>query len=145
MAKRVAIALEVDRRQAPQLDDPAERDAFLASLIDRVRAAVVDHHGIVLSAVSVLSHGAMPKTSSGKLRRRACRDAFGDGSLDEIARWVADPELASPLMAGRSARTLEALRAKRRRVGNRHVTSEALRREATFTIASQRRLARRCG
>jgi acyl-CoA synthetase (AMP-forming)/AMP-acid ligase II len=103
----VAIALEVDRRQAPQLDDPAERDGFLASLIDRVRAAVVDHHGIVLSAVSVLSHGATPKTSSGKLRRRACRDAFGDGSLDEIARWVADPELASPLIVGRSARSLK--------------------------------------
>jgi acyl-CoA synthetase (AMP-forming)/AMP-acid ligase II len=103
----VAIALEVDRRQAPQLDDPAERDAFLASLIDRVRAAVVDHHGIVLSAVSVLSHGAMPKTSSGKLRRRACRDAFCDGSLDEIARWVTDPELASPLVAGRAARSLK--------------------------------------
>jgi acyl-CoA synthetase (AMP-forming)/AMP-acid ligase II len=103
----VAIALEVDRRRAPQLDDPAERDGFLASLIDRVRAAVVDHHGIVLSAVSVLSHGAMPKTSSGKLRRRACRDAISDGSLDEIARWVADPELASPLIAGRAARSLE--------------------------------------
>ena len=103
----VAIALEVDRRQAPQLDDPAERDAFLASLIDRVRAAIVDHHGIVVSAVSVLSHGAMPKTSSGKLRRRACRDGFADGSLDEVARWVADPVLASPLMTGRPARSLE--------------------------------------
>jgi acyl-CoA synthetase (AMP-forming)/AMP-acid ligase II len=103
----VAIALEVDRRQVPQLDDPAERDGFLASLIDRVRVAVVEHHGIVLSAVSVLSHGAMPKTSSGKLRRRACRDAFRDGSLDEIARWVADPGLASPLIAGRTARSLE--------------------------------------
>jgi acyl-CoA synthetase (AMP-forming)/AMP-acid ligase II len=103
----VVIALEVDRRQAPQLDDPAEHDAFLASLIDRVRAAIVDHHGIVVSAVSVLSHGAMPKTSSGKLRRRACRDGFADGSLDEVARWVADPVLATPLMAGRPARSLE--------------------------------------
>jgi acyl-CoA synthetase (AMP-forming)/AMP-acid ligase II len=103
----VVIALEVDRRQVPQLDDPAERDGFLASLIDRVRVAVVEHHGIVLSAVSVLSHGAMPKTSSGKLRRRACRDAFRDGSLDEIARWVTDPELASPPVAGRAARSLK--------------------------------------
>jgi hypothetical protein len=67
----------------------------------------VDRHGILLSAVSVLSHGAVPKTSSGKLRRRACRDAFGDGSLDEIARWVSDPELANALIAGRSARTLK--------------------------------------
>ena len=96
----VALAVEVDRRHAPQLDDAAECDAFLAELIQRVREAVVDHHGIVLSAVSVLRHGAMPKTSSGKLRRRACRDAFCDGSLDEVARWVADPEFAVALGTG---------------------------------------------
>jgi acyl-CoA synthetase (AMP-forming)/AMP-acid ligase II len=96
----VVLAMEVDRRQAPQLADPAECDAFLVELIQRVREAVVDHHGIVLSAVSVLHHGAMPKTSSGKLRRRACRDAFCDGSLDEVTRWVADPEFAGALGTG---------------------------------------------
>ena len=103
----VVLALEVDRRQAPQLDDPTESAAFLASLVDRVRAGIVDHHGIQLAAVSVLSHGAVPKTSSGKLRRRACRDAFCNGALDEIARWVADPDLASPLLTGRSAASLK--------------------------------------
>ncbi len=96
----VALAVEVDRRHAPELDDTAICDAFLAELIQRVREAVVDHHGIVLSAVSVLRHGTMPKTSSGKLRRRACRDAFGDRSLDEVARWVADPEFAVALGTG---------------------------------------------
>jgi acyl-CoA synthetase (AMP-forming)/AMP-acid ligase II len=99
-AEAVVLALEVDRRRAPELDDPVARDAFLAALVERLRAAVVDHHGIVLSGVSVLRHGAMPKTSSGKLRRRACRDAFSDGSLDELARWVADPELAGALSTG---------------------------------------------
>jgi acyl-CoA synthetase (AMP-forming)/AMP-acid ligase II len=103
----VGLALEVDRRHAPQIDDPAARDAFLSAIVDRVRAAIVDHHGIVLSAVSVLHHGAMPKTSSGKLRRRACREAFSNGSLDEIARWVADPELAGALLARRSPAGLE--------------------------------------
>jgi len=99
----VAIVFEIDRRQAPQLDDPAERDACLAAIIDLVRTAVVEHHGIVLAAVSVLGHGGTPKTSSGKLRRRACRDGFRDGSLEELARWVADPHLASALVSARSA------------------------------------------
>ena len=71
----------------------------------------------MLSAVSLLSLGAMPKTSSGKLRRRACRDAFLDGSLDEIARWVADPELASPLGCGPCGEEPQAVRAERRRLG----------------------------
>src|SRR5262249_40507440 len=54
----VVLAVEVDQRQAPQLDEPAERAAFLASLVERVRAAIVDHHGIQLAAISVLSHGS---------------------------------------------------------------------------------------
>jgi acyl-CoA synthetase (AMP-forming)/AMP-acid ligase II len=101
----VAIALEMDPRLSPELDDDA-RDAHLAEIIRRVRTAIVDHHGIVVSAVSLLPVGAMPKTSSGKLRRRACRAAFDDGSLDEIARWVADPELAAVLLATRPDRRL---------------------------------------
>jgi acyl-CoA synthetase (AMP-forming)/AMP-acid ligase II len=75
----IAVALEVDDRKLP--NEPAERDALLHEVIGRVRQAVVEHHGIVLSAVSVLPIGALPKTSSGKLRRRACRAAFLDGSL----------------------------------------------------------------
>jgi len=75
----VAIALEIDDRKLP--DEPAERDAFLHDVIGRVKRAVVEQHGIVLSAVSVLPIGGLPKTSSGKLRRRACRAAFLDGSL----------------------------------------------------------------
>ena len=75
----VAVALEIDDRRLP--DEPAERDAFLHEVIGRVKQAVVEQHGIVLSAISVLPIGALPKTSSGKLRRRACRAAFLDGSL----------------------------------------------------------------
>jgi acyl-CoA synthetase (AMP-forming)/AMP-acid ligase II len=75
----VAIALEIDDRKLP--DEPAQRDAFLHEVIGRVKQAVVEQHGIVLSAVSLLPIGALPKTSSGKLRRRACRAAFLDGSL----------------------------------------------------------------
>jgi acyl-CoA synthetase (AMP-forming)/AMP-acid ligase II len=75
----VAVALEIDDRKLP--DEPAERDALLDEVIGRVKQAVVEQHGIVLSAVAVLPIGALPKTSSGKLRRRACRAAFLDGSL----------------------------------------------------------------
>ena len=98
----VALAMEVDPRCAPQPDDPAERDACLRTIIDLVRAAIVDHHGIVLSAVSVLPVGAMPKTSSGKLRRRACGAAFADGTLDELARWIPRPERSEGSAAGRA-------------------------------------------
>ena len=75
----VVIAMELDPRRLP--DNDAHRDACLDEVIVRVREAIAEHHGIVLSAVSLLSVGDVPKTSSGKLRRRACRAAFLDGSL----------------------------------------------------------------
>ena len=82
----IVIAMELDPRSLP--DDPVQRDACVNEIVVRVRQSVAEHHGIVLSAVSLLSIGAVPKTSSGKLRRRACRSAFLDGSLDEVVRWV---------------------------------------------------------
>jgi acyl-CoA synthetase (AMP-forming)/AMP-acid ligase II len=75
----VAVALEIDDRKLPE--EATERDALLHEVIGRVKQAVVEQHGIVLSAVTVLPIGGLPKTSSGKLRRRACRAAFLDGSL----------------------------------------------------------------
>lgn len=84
----VALALEIDFRRTG-VDGRQETHRCVADLIERVRAAVSEEHGITVSAVSVLAVGGMPKTSSGKLRRRACRAAFVDGSLDEIERWTA--------------------------------------------------------
>jgi acyl-CoA synthetase (AMP-forming)/AMP-acid ligase II len=82
----VVLAMELDPRQLP--GQAPHRQRCLDEIIIRVRQAVAQHHGIVLEAVSLLSIGALPKTSSGKLRRRACRTAFLDGSLGEIVRWV---------------------------------------------------------
>ena len=82
----VGIALEVDPRALP--GDPEEQQGRLASITRAVRQAVSEHHGITLSIVSLLPLGALPKTSSGKVRRRDCRVAILSGSLDEMARWA---------------------------------------------------------
>lgn len=82
----VGIALEVDPRELPA--DPTEQQERIQTITRAVRQAVSEHHGVTLSVVSLLSLGGMPKTSSGKLRRRACRAALLDGSLSEIARWA---------------------------------------------------------
>ena len=82
----VSYRAEVDPRALPI--DPNEQQARYESITRAVRQAVSEHHGITLSIVSLLPLGAMPKTSSGKLRRRDCRVAILDGSLDEVARWA---------------------------------------------------------
>jgi acyl-CoA synthetase (AMP-forming)/AMP-acid ligase II len=81
----VAVALEVDPRQLSA--DCVECLRQFREIATAVRRAIADDHGIVLHAVSLLPRGAIPKTSSGKLRRQACRAAFLDGTLDEASRW----------------------------------------------------------
>jgi acyl-CoA synthetase (AMP-forming)/AMP-acid ligase II len=97
----VVIAAEVDPRQLPS-DEPG-RSRVLCDVASAIRRAVTDEHGIVLDAISFLAIGTMPKTSSGKLRRHACRTGFLDEKLDEVFRWLP----ASPGLPPRSPGQLE--------------------------------------
>jgi fatty acid CoA ligase FadD32 len=50
-------------------------------VIDDIRAAIAVRHGVTARDVLLTSAGAIPRTSSGKIGRRACRAAYLDGSL----------------------------------------------------------------
>ncbi|MGH3261206.1 MAG: fatty-acid--CoA ligase, partial [Trebonia sp.] len=49
--------------------------------IEAIREAVSQRHGLRVSDVRLLPAGAIPRTTSGKLARRACRAEYLDGSL----------------------------------------------------------------
>jgi fatty-acyl-CoA synthase len=49
--------------------------------IEAIRAAVVRRHGLSASDVRFLPAGAIPRTTSGKLARRACRAQYLSGTL----------------------------------------------------------------
>jgi len=83
----VGLAIELDPRELP--GDQEGREQVFGEVVNAVRAAVATEHGVNLSLVAIVGVGGVPKTSSGKLRRRACRDALMDGSLSEAARWAA--------------------------------------------------------
>jgi amino acid adenylation domain-containing protein len=68
----VVLVHEVTREFQPE--DATEIQAA-------VRAAVVAEHGLRLDDVLLARGGAIPRTSSGKIRRAACRAAYRDGSL----------------------------------------------------------------
>src|SRR4029453_18864720 len=53
----------------------------------RIRGIVAEHHGLPTDAIVVMKRGGILKTSSGKLQRRACREAFLSGKLNELASW----------------------------------------------------------
>ncbi len=77
---RIALVAEVDSRQLAQ---PHAADAVIAA----IRRAVAEQHGIQLNAVVLVAPRTIPKTTSGKLQRFACRDAFLAGRMPVLAAW----------------------------------------------------------
>lgn len=75
--ERLAIAQETN----PELGaDPDE-------VVESIVSAVSDLHGIAVYSLALLAPRTIPKTSSGKIRRRACREALLAGELVTVATW----------------------------------------------------------
>lgn len=97
--ERIAVAAEVDPRrlEIARMNPPEtfaapcllrEGARAISELIGTIRRAVAEIHGVQLHTVALLKPGALPKTSSGKIRHRDCAQALSGGQLAEIVRWV---------------------------------------------------------
>jgi acyl-CoA synthetase (AMP-forming)/AMP-acid ligase II len=80
LGDRIVIVAEADVRQ---LTTPECADATIAM----IRRNIAELHGVLLKAVVLVAPGAIPKTTSGKLQRFACRDAFLSDRLSVLAAW----------------------------------------------------------
>ncbi len=76
--ERLVVVQEV-RRDA--------RDADLASVLDAIRRAVAEEHEVTLLAAVLIRTATLPKTSSGKVQRQACRASYLRGDLAVLAGW----------------------------------------------------------
>jgi natural product biosynthesis luciferase-like monooxygenase protein len=91
--EQLVIAQEVKRTALHGLD--AEK-VFRA-----IRNVVADGHGLQTYAIVLLRPASLPRTTSGKIRRRACQQNFLNGSLPAVAAWVFEwEEEASTEVAG---------------------------------------------
>ena len=63
---------------------PSEKRKDMDQVIANIRRAVTRQHQLQVYAVVLIKSGTIPKTSSGKIQRRACRAKFMAGSLDLI-------------------------------------------------------------
>lgn len=82
--EKLVIAQEVERSQRRQID----RDAIETAVL----TAVSEQHELQVDALLLLKPGTIPKTSSGKIQRRACRQAFLDNTFD----LVVEPSVLFP-------------------------------------------------
>ncbi|RDI48459.1 long-chain-fatty-acid--AMP ligase FadD32 [Nocardia mexicana] len=60
---------------------PGAHKADPQPVADAVRAAISQRHGVTVRDVLLVPAGSIPRTSSGKIARRACRAAYLEGTL----------------------------------------------------------------
>jgi amino acid adenylation domain-containing protein len=83
--ERLVIVVEVERR----LKGGAAEEIIAA--VGREVALALD---LEVFAIRLIKTTSLPRTSSGKIQRHACREAFVDGSLETVAAWTR-PEIAT--------------------------------------------------
>lgn len=110
----VAFSLDVDGEERLAIVQELERrywKADLNEMVERIRQAVAEQHELQVYAIAFIKTGSIPKTSSGKLQRRASREKFLTHELELLGEWTLTLEdnwqLMSPeeaLSDGRSIR-----------------------------------------
>ncbi len=95
-----AFSIDVDGEERLCIVQEVERGRYseeeLAAMIRKVREAITEQHGVPLHSAALIKRASLPKTTSGKIKRRACRQAFLDGTLDSVYVWPARTEKQVP-------------------------------------------------
>lgn len=74
---RLVVVQEVERSRRHESPE----------IIDAIRQAVNREHELVVDGVVLIKTGSIPKTSSGKIQRFACREEYLKGTLAIVAQW----------------------------------------------------------
>jgi len=78
--ERLVIVQELEFRQKPDTEE----------VIAAIRGAIAEVHEVPAYAVVLLKGGHIPKTSSGKIQRRACRQLYLKGELEAVGSSILD-------------------------------------------------------
>lgn len=90
-SERLVIVQEIERSYLRKLD--------AQEVVKSIRQAVAAQHGLDIFGAVLVKTGSIPKTSSGKIRRHACRAEFLTGSLDVIQDWSENPKGTSKFVS----------------------------------------------
>lgn len=91
---QLVVVAEVERRWRnlmPQRSgltaDSVEQQFSGEQVLGDIRQAIAEQHELQVHAIVLLRAGSIPKTSSGKIQRHACRAGFLAHSLTTVAQW----------------------------------------------------------
>jgi acyl-CoA synthetase (AMP-forming)/AMP-acid ligase II/acyl carrier protein len=77
--ERLVVVCEIERTHLRKLDAD--------QVIRAICKAISKEHELEVYAVLLLKTGSIPKTSSGKIQRQACRTQFLNNQLDVVREW----------------------------------------------------------
>jgi acyl-CoA synthetase (AMP-forming)/AMP-acid ligase II len=83
-SERLVVVQEVERTYLRKLD--------VNEVVGSIRQAVAAEHALQVYATVLVKTGSIPKTSSGKIQRHACRSGFLAGSLSVVEDWSENPQ-----------------------------------------------------
>ncbi|HEY9801605.1 MAG TPA: type I polyketide synthase [Leptolyngbyaceae cyanobacterium] len=96
--EQLVVVQEVERTHLRKLN--------VSEVTGAIRRAVAENHELEVYAVVLLRTMSIPKTSSGKIQRSACKAAFLAGNLDTVGEWRTDStENATKTKARRKTKT----------------------------------------
>ena len=95
-----AFSVDANNRERAVVVQELQRHSIIDrhELINTIKHRVTEEHQITLYAVVLIRAHSIPKTSSGKIQRQACKKAFLNGSLVEEARW--EEQAMAPKLQG---------------------------------------------
>ena len=86
--ERVAVVAEVERGKR----EPAE----VAAAFEAIRKRLATEHELAVEAIVLVRPNSVPKTSSGKIQRHACKRQFLDSTLEVVDQYVSWLQPAVP-------------------------------------------------
>jgi 8-amino-7-oxononanoate synthase len=82
--EKLVLVQEVERKFQPEQDAPP--------IFSEIRKRIALEHELPISAIVLIRKGSLPKTSSGKVQRHACREYFIANELKAVAKWSVEDE-----------------------------------------------------
>ena len=82
--ERLVIVQEVERTHLRKLN--------VDEIVEAIRRNVSQNHELQVDGVVLIKTGTIPKTSSGKIKRHACKTGFIDNSLTVVGEWKSERE-----------------------------------------------------
>jgi acyl-CoA synthetase (AMP-forming)/AMP-acid ligase II/alkylation response protein AidB-like acyl-CoA dehydrogenase/acyl carrier protein len=119
--EKLIVVQEVERtcRRQLQVDE----------VVGAIRRQISQEHQLQVHAISLISPGSLPKTSSGKVQRHACRQAYLTKSLKEIASWqlpLTETVASFPIVSAESRQRADAAIAWLRDYGSKRINSRLI-------------------